>query len=141
MRIVESPSGRGSAEQWIRDRFAREVEAIRRRSAGTKLIVLVDADNHTVQQRKSQLDLALRETGVRIEKDNRRIVCLIPKRNMETWILCLNYEQVNEDADYKRTHDQWAGLVRRAIDTLYVSTRPNGSITEFLCGIVADWNF
>jgi hypothetical protein len=44
IRIVRSPSGAGSAEQWVRDQFAVEVEAYRNRQAKTKLIVLVDAD-------------------------------------------------------------------------------------------------
>jgi hypothetical protein len=43
IRIVKSPSGAGSAEQWVRERFAIEVEEYRSRKAKTKLIVLVDA--------------------------------------------------------------------------------------------------
>ncbi len=128
MRVIESPSGRGSAEQWIRDRFAIEVEECRRRSAQTKLIVLIDADKYTVRQRNAQLDQALLGAGIRIEKDSRQTVRLIPKRNMETWILCLNDEQVNEDTDYKRTRNQWTGLVRKAIATLYDWTRPKTAV-------------
>lgn len=51
MRFERSPSGEGSAEQWVRERFAIEVGACRGRHAETKLIVLIDADTFTVQQR------------------------------------------------------------------------------------------
>ena len=63
MRIVKSPSGAGSGEQWVRERFAIERDACRRRQAETKLIVVIDAGIHTVQHRIAQLDLALREGG------------------------------------------------------------------------------
>jgi hypothetical protein len=129
MRIEKSPSGEGSAERWVRERFAIEVEACRGRQAETRLIVLIDADTHTVQQRISQLDQALRDAGAPlIPNDSKEIARLVPKRNIETWILCLNEGQVNEDDDYKRTRDNWTELIRSAVSTLYVWTRPNAAV-------------
>jgi hypothetical protein len=55
VRVEESPSGQGIAEQWIRQRFPIEFEACRGRQAETRLIVLIDADKRTVQQRLAQL--------------------------------------------------------------------------------------
>ena len=128
MRIVNSPSGAGSAEQWVRERFAIEVEACRRRQAGTKLIVLIDADRSSVRQRISQLDQALREAEVPAIRIGEEIARLIPKRNIETWIMCLNSEIVNEDADYKRARDNWTELIWTAADTLYDWSRPNAPV-------------
>ena len=121
MRVVESPSGAGSAEQWVRERFPIEVEAYRIRQAQTKLIVLIDADMLTVQQRSAQLDRALRDAGAQpIPNDTKDIARLIPKRNIETWVLCLNDEPVNEDTDYNRTRGDWTQLLRTAVDPIYV---------------------
>ena len=129
MRIVKSPSGAGSAEQWVRERFPIEVEAYRGRQAETKLIVLIEADTRSVQQRMSQLDQALREAGVPpISSNEEGIARLVPKRNIETWILCLNEVQVNEETDYKRTRDNWNKLIRTAAGTLYVWTRPRAPL-------------
>jgi hypothetical protein len=129
MRIVNSPSGSGSAEQWVRERFAIEVEACRGRHAETKLVILIDADALTVRQRMSQLDQALRENEIpAIHNDTEKIARLIPKRNIETWILCLNEVLVDEDTDYKRTRDNWADLIGIAVGTLYLWSRANALV-------------
>ena len=94
MRVVKSPSGGGSAEQWVRERFAVEVAACRGRQAETRLIVLVDGDTRTVQERIAELDQALRDAGVDlIPADTREVARLVPRRNIETWILCLTGER------------------------------------------------
>ena len=129
MRVVKSPSGAGSAEQWVRERFAVEVEACRGRHAETRLIVLIDADTHTVQERIAQLDRALQEAEAPpVPHDTNEIARLVAKRNIETWILCLNEEQVGEDNDYKRRRDNWTALIRTAIGALYVWTRPSAAV-------------
>ena len=63
MRIERSPSGEGSAEGWVRKTFVKEVNAYRSRHAKTALIVVIDADTHTVQDRWGQLDEALEDGG------------------------------------------------------------------------------
>ena len=131
MRIVESPSGVGSAEQWVRQRFPLEIEACRLRQAETRLIVLIDADTHTVRERIGQLDKALEDAEAPpIPDDTEEVARLVPKRNIETWILCLNDVEVNEDTDYKRTRDNWTDLVRPAVNTLHVWTRPRAVVPE-----------
>src|ERR1039457_3913019 len=56
IRIERSPAGRGSAEQWVRKAFIKETNVYRNRHAQTKLIVVIDADTHSVQERLRQLD-------------------------------------------------------------------------------------
>ena len=63
IRVEKSPYGAGSAEQWVRERFPIEVEACRHRQAETKLVVVIDADTYTVQQRMQQLDRALQQAA------------------------------------------------------------------------------
>jgi hypothetical protein len=129
MRFEIAPSGVGSAESWVRERFPLEVTAYRRRQPQTRLIVLIDADAHTVQQRIRQLDQSLREADVAaIDQGTEHIARLVPKRNIETWILCLNQEAVDEDTDYKRPRNDWSDLIASGSDTLYQWTRPNAAI-------------
>ncbi len=100
IRLENLPSGRGCGEQLVRENYARAVGAYRARSSKSKtaLIVVIDADTGDVSRRVRQLREAL-GTGTR--KDGESIVHFIPKRNIETWILHLNGEQVNEEADHR----------------------------------------
>lgn len=131
MRFVESPAGAGSGEQWVRERFLTEVEGYRRRRARaeTTLIVVVDADDLLVQERLAQLDRRLDEAQAdRIRPNEERIARLVPKRNIETWILCLNQVPVDEETDYKKTRNDWTTEIRSGIEKLYNWTRPNAQL-------------
>lgn len=131
MRFVESPAGAGSGEQWVRERFLTEVEGYRRRRARaeTTLIVVVDADDLLVQERLAQLDRRLDEAQAdRIRPNVERIARLVPKRNIETWILCLNQVPVDEETDYKKTRNDWTTEIRSGIEKLYNWTRPNAQL-------------
>jgi hypothetical protein len=99
IRFENPPSGRGCGEQWVRENYARAVGAYRARSskAKTALIVVIDADTNEVSRRVRQFKDAL---GNDPRKDDETIVHLIPKRNIETWILHLNGEQVDEETDH-----------------------------------------
>jgi hypothetical protein len=119
MRIRRSPSGEGSAENWVRKTFAAEVSRYRSRHAQTALIVVIDADTVTVQHRLNQLDQALRDSGKEIVYPGReRIARLVPKRNVETWILCLNGHAVDEATDCKEKNHDWNELIPPAAETL-----------------------
>jgi hypothetical protein len=126
IRIEISPSGRGSAENWVRKTFVKEVSAYRRRHAQTALLVVIDADTVTVQHRQQQLDQALRDSGKDIVDPAReRIARLVPKRNVETWILCLNGHEVDEERNCKNEHHAWNDLIPVAAETLFQWTRSN----------------
>jgi len=127
IRIKTSPSGRGSAEQWVRSTYSDEVKAHRIRCAGATaaLIVMIDADTHTVHARLAQLGQALAESGTQPIGNNEQVVQLVPKRNVETWILCLNEQATDEATDYKGTRDDWNELIPRASETLFQWTRTN----------------
>jgi hypothetical protein len=127
IRIKTSPSGQGSAEQWVRSTYSDEVRAhrIRCARATAALIVMIDADAHSVQGRLTQLGQALHDNGAPNIGIAEQIVHLIPKRNVETWILCLNEQVVDEATDYKPKRDDWNELIPLASDTLFQWTRPN----------------
>jgi hypothetical protein len=124
IRIRRSPSGEGSAENWVRKTFAIEVSSYRGRHAQTALIVVVDADTVTVQHRLKQLDQALRDSGKEtVDPGRERIARLVPKRNVETWILCLNGHEVDEERNCKKEHYDWNDLIPLGAETLFQWTR------------------
>ncbi len=121
IRIERSPAGEGSAERWVRARFAKEVRVFRSRirHAETALIVIIDADAFTIQHRLQQLDQALTDSGqALVNPESEEIARLVPKRNIETWIMCLNGEPVDEDTNYKPTRNDWTALIPSAAATL-----------------------
>jgi DNA polymerase III psi subunit len=133
MRFLLPPSGSG--EQWVREQLPKELREYRRRNARakTKLIAVIDADISTVQDRLAQLDRKLQDDGVDlIRVAAEQVARLVPKRNIETWILCLNGITVGEqdEDDYKRTRNDWEYLIRPAANMLYEWTRPNAQIPE-----------
>lgn len=133
IRPLISPPGKTSAFDWVIEQYPAQVNAYRlaRAKKHIWLIVVVDADMGSVERRLGQLrlhleqanDLRLRE--LRIESET--IARLVPRRNIETWILALNGEDINEDDDYKngRSREEWQALVHTASGTFYDLTRPN----------------
>src|SRR5271165_4189231 len=104
MRSQISPKGQGSGEQFVREKYASEVRAIRSQRLGQKacLIAMIDADTGSVDDRRQQLERALRDADELQRVASEPILNLIPKRNVETWILCLNSHVVDEVTDYRR---------------------------------------
>jgi len=129
-------SPRGCGYDFVINEFANEVLAYRNANARKKswLIAAVDADTGTVAQRLGKMEKSLdksneqRVKGIRIE--NERIARLIPRRNIETWLLALNNVSVNEKKDYKNEvaefrHHDWDESVLPAAKKFWEFTRPN----------------
>lgn len=142
VRIEQAPPGQGSAESWIRRRFVKETCLYRNRRtrARTALIVVIDADAHTVQDRVGQLDDAMRESGNQVINQGEKVARLVPRRNIETWILCLNGHEVDEETDYKGTRNAWNELVPLASENLCQWTRtqsniPNACVDSLRIGV------
>ena len=91
IRFEALPTGRGCGEQWVRGRYAAAVRAYRARAsrAKTALIVIIDADQRETEHRVSQFREALNQAQLQARAATERIAHLIPKRNIETWVLCL----------------------------------------------------
>ena len=100
--VVPYPAGgKGSGEQHVRERYAKELKAFRSRAASTILIVVIDADNKTVQARHNELDSQATSAGLPVRESNEQIVHVIPKRHIETWLAYLDGNNVNETDEYK----------------------------------------
>ena len=81
---------------WVLREFPKQLQACRNRHAHTLLIVIIDADDFTVDQRSASLS----NEGAFSEADP--LVLLIPRRHVETWIRVALGEEVNETATYKK---------------------------------------
>ena len=78
------PSGKGSGEHWVRKCYVAAVDACRLRSA-----------------RATQLADALSSANRPARRSGEPIAHLIPKRNIETWLLFLTGSPAVEESDYK----------------------------------------
>lgn len=94
--------GDGGA-RWILDRYANAVRAQRHRAARVKtgLIVVIDGDNYGINGRTRQLAKLLEEARLDPRTASELIVHLIPQRNIETWILYLTGQKVDETENWK----------------------------------------
>ena len=140
--IEISPAGKGSAEQWVRENFPRQMSKCRNRNtrASTGMFVMRDADTFTVAERLRQLDEALVAAGdPPIGEDHDPIARLIPKRNVETWIVYLylrgaSKSPIDEEQDYKRTRDpdEWSEMIPSAAEALWDWTRSGAPLSADL---------
>jgi hypothetical protein len=126
-RFEPPPSGRGCGEQWVRERYANSVRAFRKRHADTALIVVIDAHAGDMNRRVRQLESALSGAQLSVRIAEEKIVHLIPRRNVETWILNLKGDRVDEETDFRRA-PEIDDLIDAAAQTLFEWTRPNTAI-------------
>ncbi|KYC43046.1 hypothetical protein WA1_13165 [Scytonema hofmannii PCC 7110] len=108
IRSLVCPKGSQSGEQFVRERYSTEVKAYRSKSSylSIGLVVVIDADNKTVQERLKELDDALKADSQQLRQLNEAICILIPKRNVETWIHYLQGESVDEEAEYSKFSEE-----------------------------------
>lgn len=103
-----SPSGDGCGSQYVRKYYPSEVRTILcKRFQKLVLIVSMDADNYTIEERKQELAQQLisdfsndkKYSDVDISKEC--IIIWFPKRQIENWIHFLRGEDTNEEVDYQ----------------------------------------
>ena len=126
IRDLPLPGNRGCGEQWVRERYTKQVKAYRSRSSHVKtaLVVAIDTDKGEVADRSRQLREAHQHAGLAARAAPEEIVHLIPKRSVETWILCLSGTGVDEVEDYSHRRDI-GKLIPLAAETFFAWTRPN----------------
>jgi tRNA uridine 5-carbamoylmethylation protein Kti12 len=124
-------NGRCSGEQWVREHYTNEVLAhlIRRTKMPNErrpekwLIVVIDADKSTVQDRLNEFGRRILESkDERLRKcrvENENIARLIPKRSIETWILNLSEVTVDEKTPYKLKNHSWDRLISGSAAVLH----------------------
>lgn len=120
-----TPRHAGAGDAYVRGQYPDEVAEYRRARSrrSSALVVCIDADTVTVRERLRQFSDALPQDRTRGE----RIVLLVPRRNIETWILCLAGRGVDEETDYKATRDVQDNMLRAA-EELHRWSRPGAAI-------------
>ena len=139
IRALPMASGRGAGEQWVRKQYPQVVKEYRSRTtkAVTILIVAIDADISSVAGRARLLADSLTIEGLNPRGESEKISHLIPKRNIETWILCLTGSEVDEANDYRRDTRISAELLKPAAVKLLewsrdVSGRPLNAVPSII---------
>ncbi len=131
IRDAEMANGRCSGAQWVTEHYAKEVLAhlIRRsklpdaRRPEKWLIVVIDADHRTVPDRLNEFRKRITEShdervrSYTVESAN--IARLIPKWSVETWILNLNGEAVDEEKTCKHPNRPWDQMIPPAAIVLH----------------------
>lgn len=118
-RVEISPKGRGSGEQFVRARFAKELAYYRSRQhrVDQALVIVIDADRSELAERNRQLDDAAREGGLEARQPDERVAMFVPARNIETWLAYLDGRTVNDTDEYPRLPRQRE--CQRHVDVLY----------------------
>jgi hypothetical protein len=118
IRVEKSPSAGGSAEQWVRERFPKELNVYRHRRqlAASAMIAIIDADAKGVNDRVREFKEVCDARQMKFRYPDEAVAIVVPKRNIETWIHYLNGNSVNEQETYSKL-DRERGC-RTAVDNL-----------------------
>jgi hypothetical protein len=118
LRIEKSPSTGGSAEQWVRETFPKELAVYRQRKqrAASALIAMIDADIKSVQDRINDFERECNSVRIPFRADDEAVAIAVPRRNIETWIHYLNGNPVNEHDHYRKLDRE--SLCKPAVNNL-----------------------
>ena len=101
MRVEKCPGG--SAEQFVRERYPLELEALRGRHPKTVLIVVIDGDSKGVRRRRASLAEECRAANIKDRTAAEPVLVIVPTWNIETWLAYLAGDSVDETkGDYPR---------------------------------------
>lgn len=145
-RLVASRKQHGGNDHWVLNEFPKQLHACRQRQkakAETLLIVMIDADKQSVQERRRQLLERLKSAGFEDFSANEPAVLLIPKYHVETWIRALTGEMVDETEDCKPWEKIEKGVLQNAAQTLFDWSRANAipgpTCVQSLKTALPDW--
>ena len=96
--------GSGSGQQFVLQKYATEVKAYRSQAnhLSLGLITVIDADRQEVRNVQQRLERQLQDANIENREADEHIALLVPKRNIETWIVYLQGTPVDEESEYKQ---------------------------------------
>lgn len=109
-KIIErmASSGEGSAEAWVRKKYATEIKAHRaaRNYRNIALVVMIDADLRSIQHRIAQLEQSaeIQQLDQQPRTKSEKIAIFVPRWNIETWFCYLDGGKCSETHDYKQAY-------------------------------------
>ncbi len=107
-RFLTAPRGRGSGEQWVRERFPGELRAHRHQRSRVDccLLTIIDADTHTLEERVQDYRAACASRGVEFLTPEDRVAMMVPARNIESWLAYLRGEAADETTEFPKLRYQ-----------------------------------
>ncbi len=105
LRVEIAPRARGSAVQFVRERFPIELKAYRanRNRVAQGLVVILDGDHAGIADRTTELANACQAQGAAPRGDDEHVAIAVPTWNIETWLAYLDGVDVDEGkSDYPR---------------------------------------
>ena len=106
LRVERASQGRGSAEQFVRERFPKELAAYRRRRnrVSVALVVMLDGDATGVAGRLAELDAACAKQEIPVRRSDEDVFVFVPTWRIESWLAWLkDGETIDEERrDYPR---------------------------------------
>ncbi|AUX40688.1 uncharacterized protein SOCE26_020890 [Sorangium cellulosum] len=103
-KIDASPKARGSAAQYVIERYTEAVRQWRVEShdPNVGLLVVIDGDEHGVARRRQQLAQRLKESKLEPIAPSDPVAIVVPTWHIETWIAWLcGHRPVDEQTRYK----------------------------------------
>jgi hypothetical protein len=105
IRFLPPPADKSGGVGYVLDQYPDRVREHRRKAAhqgSLRLVVMVDADDATPDQRLRELDKRLELDGQAKRDAGEKIIVLVPRRNIETWIRWLEGNPVTEEEAYPK---------------------------------------
>lgn len=103
LRIEVAPAGTGAADQFVKARYARELQELRQ---GATLLIMLDGDAKGLRGRIRELEATRSEARIQ-PRGRDRVFVFVPTWNIETWLEYLGGSSVDETkSDYPRLDRQ-----------------------------------
>lgn len=98
LRVEKGPPSKGSAEQFVRTSFPKELIAYRNRKQHVEhaLVFFIDGDQRGVAGRLADLDNECKKQGVAPRLPDEKVAIFVPTWNIETWLAYLDDQRVTE---------------------------------------------
>lgn len=96
IRVPAYPRGKGSAEQWVRAAYIRELATYHKKFRSYAFIAITDGDKLGVENRQKQIEQACKAANIKPRSDDDAVAIVVPTWSIETWIKYLDGEEINE---------------------------------------------
>jgi len=119
VRVLPLPAGVGCGSQYVREKYAYEVQAQRTSTVNQVLVVHIDGDNVGLAARNRDFARELSQAGATARGPAEAIAHVVPCWETETWILHAKGETVNEtEAAPQKFRGREAAAAEPLIDLL-----------------------
>lgn len=113
------PLAGSCGSQYVRESYAREVRSRRVKHVAQVLLVHIDADQFTVQERHRELADQLKLNEVEPRTQDEPVALVVPRREMETWLHHYRgKEGIVETVAYPRFRGEEADAAKPTVDAL-----------------------